>query len=443
MTADTTTSDAGRSLASHPVAIAGVWLTTLAAFAFLTYVALDWSGLVASPYAGIFGFVLLPLVFVCGLLLIPLGVWIERRRRGRGQPASQWPAIDLSKPRTRHIVLAVFGLTVVNLAIVTVASVSAAHYMETNRFCGLVCHTPMEPQFTAHMRSPHAQVDCVQCHVGPGVAGAVQAKMNGTRQLWGVITGHYARPIPSPRERMPVPAQTCNGCHSAIEPDRTITKVYRDRKDNETSSELVTTMAVFAGKAHWHARPDVVVEYVATDNTLKTIPYVRATEAGVTTEFLAEETTAPPAGQPLRRMDCLDCHNRPAHTLSATPGQVVDRAINSGEVSTTVPFVRSEMVEALAAEYPAGTDATAAIVERLKKVFGEATPESRQAVQVAERLYRQNVFPRMNITWGTYVNQIRHTDDTGCFRCHDDLHAAKNNAETKISQECELCHKEE
>ena len=112
---------------------------------------------------------------------------------------------------------------------------------------------------------------------------------------------------------------------------------------------------MYSGKNHWHARPDVVVEYVATDETLATIPYVKVTEGGKTTEYFAEGVTAPPAGQPVRRMDCLDCHNRPAHTLASTPAQVVDRAIVRGEISTKVPFVRSEMVDALSEEHPAGT----------------------------------------------------------------------------------------
>jgi hypothetical protein len=53
-------------------------------------------------------------------------------------------------------------------------------------------------------------------------------------------------------------------------------------------------------------------------------------------------------------------------------------------------------------------------------------------------LYRRNVFPRMNVTWGTYGNNIGHTDAPGCFRCHDDNHKSKEGA--VIRQDCELCH---
>lgn len=73
-------------------------------------------------------------------------------------------------------------------------------------------------------------------------------------------------------------------------------KVYREHKDNETSSEILTTLQVYAGKNHWHARPDVVVEYAATDDTLKTIPYIKVTTGGQTTEYFAEEVATPPRG---------------------------------------------------------------------------------------------------------------------------------------------------
>jgi nitrate/TMAO reductase-like tetraheme cytochrome c subunit len=430
-------------LSRNPISIAGVWITTLSVCAFVTYLVIEEFGLLASPYAGLFGFMVVPAFFALGLVLIPIGIWLEARRRRAGHAAWRWPAIDLGAGRTRAIVAGVAVLTIVNLAIVTVASVSAIHYSESNAFCGQVCHVPMEPQYTAHRLSPHSRIDCVDCHVTPTASGFVTAKMNGTRQLYELVTNTYNRPIPSPRDRIPVPTATCERCHAPVEPDREVKRAFREHKDNEQSSAIVTTLMMYSGKSHWHARPDVVVEYVATDKTLATIPYVKVTEGGTSTEYFAENVTAPPAGQPVRRMDCLDCHNRPAHTLASTAAQVVDRAIVGGEISTKIPFVRSQMVDALAEEHPAGTDASQSVADRLTKVFGTGTPEARQAVQVAQRLYRENVYPRMKITWGTYTNRLFHVDDGGCFRCHDDTHTVKGNVEKKVRQDCELCHKEQ
>jgi hypothetical protein len=44
----------------------------------------------------------------------------------------------------------------------------------------------------------------------------------------------------------------------------------------------------------------------------------------------------------------------------------------------------------------------------------------------------------MNVTWGTYPNQLGHVDAPGCFRCHDDEHKAADGS--VIRQDCELCH---
>jgi hypothetical protein len=443
MAADTDRLGAVPTLLRNPVSIAGAWVTTLSGVAFLTYLAAEHFELLDSPYAGIFGFLIVPAFFVLGLLVIPLGIWIESRRRQRGYAAWRWPALDLAHGRTRALLGIAGALTLINLGIVSVASVGAVHYSESNRFCGQLCHAPMTPEFTAHQLSAHSRVGCVECHVAPSASGFVTAKLNGTRQLYQLVTNTFERPIPSPRDRMPVPSATCERCHAPMSPDREVKRVFREHKDNAKSTEINTTLVMFSGKDHWHARPDVVVEYVATDKTLATIPYVKVTQGGTSTEYFAPGVTAPPAGQPLRRMDCLDCHNRPAHTLASTPAQVVDRAIARGEVSTSVPFVRSEMVDALGEEHPAGTDASQAIAERLTKAFGTETPEAKQAVQVALRLYRENVFPEMKITWGTYTNQLFHIDDTGCMRCHDDQHTVKGDPEKKVRHDCEMCHKEE
>jgi len=431
------------SLARNPLSLVGAWVTTLSVLAFLTYLALDAFGLLPSPYAGLFGFLLVPAFFVVGLLLVPLGIWRESRRRRLGRPAWRWPAIDLARGRTWAVILAVAALTVVNLVIVAVASVGAVHYSESNQFCGQLCHTPMTPEFTAHGQGAHARINCVDCHVAPTAAGFVRAKLNGTRQLRELVTNSYARPIVLARSRVPVPADTCERCHAPMSPDREVKRVFREHKDNEGSTELTTTLMVFAGKDHWHTRPDVLVEYVATDDGLGKIPYVRVTDAGKVTEYFAENVTTPPAGRPMQRMDCLDCHNRPAHTMASTPAQVVDQAIVRGEISQKVPFVRSEMVDALSEDRPPGVDGAHAIAERLTKTFGDATPEAREAVQAALRLYRANVFPEMKITWGTYSNQLFHVEDGGCFRCHDDAHVARGNPDKKIGQDCELCHKEQ
>src|SRR6188508_940659 len=144
-------------LPRNPTSIAGVLFTTLGALFFL----LDVLGLHSNPYMGMLFFLILPGVFIFGLLLIPLGLWRERRRRLAGKSERAWPHIDFNLPRHRNIAFLVMALTFVNVVIVSLAAYSGVHYMDSNEFCGNVCHTVMEPEFSAFQDGPHSRVGCV------------------------------------------------------------------------------------------------------------------------------------------------------------------------------------------------------------------------------------------------------------------------------------------
>lgn len=427
----------------NPVSLGGASLTTLGAFAFVAYLIADELGFLASPYAGLFGFVLAPAVFLCGLVLLPLGYWRETRRRSRGKDPWPLPVIDTRQPRTRQVLGAVGLLTIVNLTIVAIAGMGATHYMETDEFCGQVCHEPMRPEFTAHQVPPHANVGCVECHVSPGAEGTIRAKLNGTRQLALLLTGRFARPIPTPAHGLPVAADTCFQCHSPGFPDRDITIVRREFADDEASTEYATTLLMLTSRIHWHARADTVVEYVAADPQRETIPYVRVTAAdGSVTEFLTDGTTAQPPGE-LRRMDCLDCHSRPAHRFASSVGAAADRVLAAASLDRDLPFLRREMVAALSQEYSNETAAFDGIsrylTDRYLSQDPGAAPAVADAIAATQRAYRYNVFPEMGVTWGTYKSQLGHTELTGCMRCHDDGHVATTGR--AISMDCEQCHR--
>ena len=63
-----------------------------------------------------------------------------------------------------------------------------------------------------------------------------------------------------------------------------------------------------------------------------------------------------------------------------------------------------------------------------------------KAIRATQTVYSRNVFPAMNVKWGTYPNNIGHIDSPGCFRCHDDEHKTKDGR--AIGQDCALCHTE-
>ena len=433
----------GPPVVRNPVSIAGAWITTLAAFAFLGYLGAEAFGLLDSPYSGLLGFAVVPAMFVAGLLLIPFGMWREGRRRKQGNPAWRWPAIDLQLRRSRIILATVVFLTLVNVVVVAVAGLGVTHYMESTTFCGQACHEPMQPEFAAHQVFAHSNVGCVSCHVGPGARGTIKAKMNGMRQMYLYFTGTHNRPIPVPAHGLPVAADTCERCHTPGHANRDTTRTMRTFADDEANTESANEVVLHMAKNHWHARKDITVEYVTTDAKRESIPYVRVTDArGQVTEYFAPDTKAPPAGE-TRRMDCLDCHTRPAHTFSPTVESAVDRAMAAGEIPRTLPFVHREAIAALKAEYPSQSAATEGIKQHLMGFYKDRSDGAvQQAVAATTRLYTTNVFPSMKITWGTYQSQMGHSQLTGCFRCHDDEHKTRD-GKAAIRQDCALCHKEQ
>lgn len=435
------------------IASIGATLTTTAALLFLVLVGLDLFGFIENPYAGIVIFVLVPAIFVLGLLLIPFGVWLDRRR---GRIEAPPTAFTLSDPNVRRAMLFVLVATLINLALVSFASFGAVEYSESQAFCGQTCHPVMRPQFVAHQFGPHARVDCVSCHVGPGAGAFLSAKFNGSRQLWLVASHSYQQPIPSPIHNLPPVEGTCENCHW---PDRYIgdvIKIFYEYADDAEVSETKTTVRLHVGGAvsgtgggtgiHWHMNRSNVVEYLAEDEQRETVTYVKRTASdGTVREYFADGVDAAAvAGKPLRRMDCTDCHNRAAHTFGTTPERAVDEAIGAGLIDRKIPFIRREAVRALRASHASQDAAIDAIDRSVRDAVKASLPHGfeeaalRRSIGVTQAIYRRNVFPEMNITWGTYPNQRGHTTSNGCFRCHTDTHKTRDGL--TIKQDCESCH---
>ena len=96
------------SLLRHPVSIAGVLITTVGAVGFLTMAVAAVLGFFHHPYAGLIVFIVLPAVFVLGLLLIPLGIRLQRRAIRRDPtPQPTGPSWISEKQTVRRTVLAV------------------------------------------------------------------------------------------------------------------------------------------------------------------------------------------------------------------------------------------------------------------------------------------------------------------------------------------------
>jgi nitrate/TMAO reductase-like tetraheme cytochrome c subunit len=441
----------------NPMSLTGVVLTTVSAVAFLVVFLADLFGLHTNPYIGIVFFVVLPGVFLLGLALIPLGGWLARRPTGStGEP--QWPRFDLNDPAQRRVAAMILVLTLANIIIVSLATYRGIEYMDSVQFCGQGCHAVMKPEFTAYQDGPHSRVSCVQCHIGSGASWFAKSKVSGARQLLAVAFHTYSTPIPSPVENLRPARDTCEQCHwpEKFHGDK-IRRVY-EYGDDERNTESVTTLQVHVGGGserlgiaqgiHWHMNVANEVEYIATDDKRQVIPWVRVKDRfGNVREYTADGAKPEDLKKgERRRMDCMDCHNRPAHPMAATAQRAVNERMASGEIPKDLPFVRREAVKALEATYPTQQAAEQGIATALREFYRTQHPESymgkrpqvEKAVQATMAAYRRNVFPEMNVQFGTYANNIGHMDSPGCFRCHDDNHKTKDGK--KIAQECDTCH---
>jgi hypothetical protein len=443
-------------LLRNGISIAGMILTTVAAVLFLTFFFADLLGIHTNPYIDIVFFLAMPALFLLGLLLIPLGMWLERRRIRAGRPVRGWPRIDLNDPARRRMALIVVVLTMANAVILSLGAYRGVELMDSPEFCGEVCHEVMEPEYTAYRDGPHSRVSCVGCHIGPGAPYLVKSKIDGTRQVLAVLTNSHARPVPTPVHTLRPAREVCEQCHwpEKFHGDKVV--VVREYADDEQNTETATTMQLHVGGGseklgiatgiHWHMNLNNEIEYIATDPNREVIPYVRLRDrSGNVREYVTPGTTEEQLARgERRRMDCMDCHNRPAHTFDSTPERAIDTAIAMGIIPRDLPFVRREAVAALKGDYGSREVALAAIRSRLREHYANNPGADgrlvERAIEGTQNAWARNVFPAMKVTWGTYPNHISHIDSPGCFRCHDDEHRTPDGK--VISQDCELCHKQ-
>jgi nitrate/TMAO reductase-like tetraheme cytochrome c subunit len=438
-------------LTSHWLSMAGATLVTIAGVTWLFVLPQHLRGHAENPYAGIILFVILPVVFVLGLALIPLGAFLARRRIRTGLGGT--PLDRQTSLRRLAIFLAV--ATVLNLIIGTQLTYRAVEHMETVQFCGSTCHV-MKPEFSAHPHADHARVVCVECHVAPGVGGWLESKMSGTRQLWEVMTNSYPRPIPSAMEsnRLVSSSGTCENCHSTQKFASAKLRVIPDYAADESNTPSQTVLMMLVGGSRFpgihgsHLGPGISIRYSPQDAKRQTIPLVEYENAttGLKRVYSTPNTKAEDVSKlPKYVMQCVDCHNRPAHTFEL-PERALNREMQFGGIPVTLPFIKKKSTEVLKAEYTTTEEAARKIPEAIKTFYATSYPALAQsraadiqdAANTVLAIYNRNVFPELKVSWGTYANNLGHTDFPGCFRCHDGEHNSSD--QNTISQDCGVCH---
>jgi nitrate/TMAO reductase-like tetraheme cytochrome c subunit len=411
-----------------------------------------------SPYIGILAYMVMPGFLIFGLFLVPFGMWVERTRRRRGDPSlPSYPRLDLNNPAQRSTAAFFLSFVILFVVLSAVGSYRGYEYTDSTQFCGQLCHVVMNPEFTAHQASPHARVRCVDCHVGTGAGWYVRSKLSGSRQVFKTVLGSFPRPIETPVANLRPAPETCEQCHWPKKfwgaQLKVINHYGSDEKNTPRQLRLLIKTgggdpnAGLSGGIHWHMNINNVITY-SSDAKRQVIPYVKLQDkvTGRVTEYFAADAKQDEiAKMASKRMDCVDCHNRPTHVY-VPPDRSVDQALTAHRIDASLPFVKAQAVQILTADYKTTDEAIQKIGTDFPKFYEEKYPDiarSKQkeiatAVSEMKRIFQTTRFPEMKVDWRTHPDNVGHFYFQGCFRCHDGNHASKDGK--TITKDCNVCH---
>lgn len=411
---------------------------------------------------GLFIYIILPGFLILGLFLVPIGMIRERKRirRSGEKGEAKFPRIDLNDPRHRNAFIIFTVSTIIILFLSTLGSFKAYHITESVEFCGTLCHQVMEPEYTAYQNSPHANVACVDCHVGSGASWYVKSKISGLHQVYAVLTKSYPTPIETPVHDLRPARETCERCHW---PEkfyaRTLwTNKYFLADSLNTEWDVILQMKTgpeFSGLGlkegiHWHINPSVNIEYISENDKRENITYVKYTNKTSGKVKIFRNADNPVSDSLItatstRMMDCIDCHNRPSHNYDS-PTVYFNKEMISGQIPKDIPFFKKVTMEILKKTYNSKDTALMVIRDSItsyyKSLGGDYYAKNENVIENAikgiQKGYSQNTFPKMKVTYDHYPEHIGHLESDGCFRCHNDAFKAEDG--TKISRDCNLCH---
>ncbi len=442
-----------RSDFNNWISATGGVLAVCALFSFALLVWMDFAKGDKNPYLGILTYIVAPGFLIAGLAMVFGGAWAQHRWavKHAGAAADKW-RLDFTSPaqRRRLVAFAIGALGFVMLS--AFGSYQTFHYSESNQFCGQVCHTAMNPEWVTYKRGVHARVDCVQCHVGSGAQWFIKAKLNGTHQLIAYTLDNYNRPIDTPLKNLRPAQDICEKCHwpekFAGNVEMTFDHFLSDKKNTPYTARMLLHVNKSqpghpSGGIHWHVNENERVEYFATDAKRQVIPWMRVTNRkdGTNRVFRTDDFKGEPPADKIRVMDCMDCHNRPAH-MFPTANDAVERAIFAGTLTNKLPNIKRVAVQAMSQkEITKDAEAPQKIADFLRSKYNEPdhAPELAGAIAEVQKVFAATIFAERKADWRVYPNNIGHKDWPGCFRCHDDKHKTAQGQKVR-SSDCNSCH---
>ena len=313
----------------------------------------------------------------------------------------------------------------------------------------------MPPEYTSYLASPHARVDCVDCHIGEGfITERITRKAGDLKHVTASLFKTYEYPIQVKHMR---PArETCELCHYPEKfSDDSLREIVQYRNDLENSSFTTYLILKTGGGSertglgqgiHWHIENPVY--FLPLDKEEQEIPYIRVDrQDGSSVEYIdisIDFDASTINEDDLEEMDCITCHNRITH-LVPYPEDTIDQLLQRGLISTDIPEIRDIALKTYYAEYTS-LETGLASFDLLDYYYEQKYPEYytqnreliTQAIEELKTSYQNTVYPEQKSDWASHPDNIGHENSPGCFRCHDGSHLSEEGEAIRL--ECNLCH---
>ena len=365
----------------------------------------------------------------------------------------------MSRLNKRNILigLVLFGLTFV---VVGALSVTGWEYSNSNDFCSNACHQvhPQEP--FAHQLSQHANIACVECHIGrTNFFQSAVEKSGHTAHAWSLLIG-YDRPTHSKSLQS---ARSCESCHPrTTHRNNTIRTIMHYDDDKKNTAHKTTLIMRLTGRnfakrdslgLNWHASG--AVRYRADDPQGVNVKWVQATlpdGARRVYEDVREKANGGNSGaehDDIQTMDCSTCHNRVGHPFP-NPDDVVDAALSDGRLSPKLPYIKKHLNALIAQDFATEEEARAQ-VQKAADDYLAAYPDlavkgiddvRKYLLEGEDRMVdlkvRSQFLEAEQVGWESFPDHTGHKDGPGCFRCHNGrLQTAEG---IPIPVNCTTCH---
>jgi len=342
-----------RAMARSRVAMHGAQVAGLVLPILLICLFLDMHGVVKNPYFGFLIYIVLGPIFVAGLVTMVTGFFLFKDKEEIGLYTLEYLKEQISMPgrlsRVRKLIYLSSFLTFLTLGVSAVVAYYGFSYTESVRFCGLFCHTVMEPEYITYLNSPHSRVPCVECHISSNAGVITKSKISGIRMIYATLFNRYDRPIPTPISSLRPTREVCEKCHrpEKFHGDKLYVKEsFLPDRDN-TMVETVLLMRIGSGGyreqvaqgIHWHVSPRHLVFYQEDPDQPDKIDRIKLIDHDGSVSIYQRGSGAPGPDDSYRLMDCLDCHNRPTHIFLG-PGEALDDKLATGLIPVDLPYVK-------------------------------------------------------------------------------------------------------